>query len=688
MGRKSREMNPSAILATSIYTGLSALVRLARKRVDKRTRKYLESILTEWNEAKEEYRNNRRSSGKSRLDFSPIKNTEANLRRFFLKVLWHSTRRFGNKEFKRVYSWEEGTVGPLNALLNYLGARLRDLAMTRFPFPEPEKFQLRKYPDGTKLAVQKKYVSKYMKDGAVDTYWKAGYKGNRKYPTVMLAHPSLPGLDFVDMIRAHGVELVRQCFIHNVPRTEAHRYIRLLIYRLTPFLDYVYTDGKSGRNYFEPDADKELRILVQEIRSLFSGRVGRRESITRELDLDIPKPIVDILWNKVSDLIAKTQDKIERKKLSVILDHIDQGHIVARDIEKLFEQVLSISQKEGNNWHRILLSDFHHPKSLRSVVFAGDRMLDTPSSVLVVGELPVKGLGKRGQIDLTVFIRRNINGLILWTPVMIIEVKSKTSFDINLYALQTGKKTELPPALYAWKRSLTEDEWKTIIESNPDDRVLKQLNVYEKALLEETKGLFPVGVQSPMKLWKGVIVLDTDQEYSEVFQAFNTLLDELTTNILSQKSDMGKSRTQSLDSVVDKEKSPRVGLMLLKGERMSAFMEEQSKSLPVPVENPFKERVSDDRLLTHYISIPSAASFGNAAAWVDRNWHLLNHLYEVSQPLKSKLQVFWIDLLGDYPNDQLVKRRFGLEFLLKKKQITKVRYEKLTSLLEDTTFLN
>jgi len=681
-------MNPSAILTTSIYTGLSALVRLARKRVDKKTRKYFESILNQWSEAKEEYRNNRKSTGKSRLDFSPIKNTEANLRRFFLKILWHSTRRFGNKEFKRVYSWEEGTVGPLNALLNYLGARLRDLAMTRFPFPEPEKFQVRKYSDGTKVTVQKKYVSKYLQDGAESTYWKAGYKGNRKYPTVLLAHPTLPGLDFVDMIRAHGVELVRQCFIHNVPRSDAHRYIRLLIHRLTPFLDNIYTEGKSGRNYFEPDADKELRILVQEIRRLYSGRVGKRESITRELNLDIPKPTVNILWEKVGELIDQAQDKEERKKLSKILDHIDQGLIVNRDVEKLFEQVLALTQKEGNDWHRILLSDFHHPKSLRSVIFAGDRMLDTPSSVLIVGELPVTRFGGRGRIDLTVFIRRNIKGRVLWTPIMIIEVKSKTSFDFNLYAIQTGKKKELPPALYSWKRTLTQEEWDRIIESNPGDPVLKQLNAYEKALLEESKRMIPAGEKLPKKLWKGVIVLDTDQDYSEVFKAFHVLLDKLTTDILTQEYDSSESRTLYIESDDEQKVAPRVALMLLKGDILSTFIEEQSSAVSLSIENPFKERISDDRLLTQYISIPSSTSFGNAAAWISRNWHLLNHIEEVSQPLGSNLQVYWLDLLGDYPTDQLVKRRFGLDILLKKKQITRKRFEALTTILENITFLN
>jgi len=681
-------MNPSAILATSIYTGLSALVRLARKRVDKKTRKYLESILTHWSEAKEEYRNNRKKTGKLRLDFSPIKNAEANLRRFFLKILWYSTRRFGNKEFKRVYSWEEGTVGSLNALLNYLGARLRDLAMTRFPFPEPEKFQLRKYSDGTKLAIQKKYAPKYMKDGAVETYWKAGYKGNRKYPTVLLAHPSLPGLDFVDMIRAHGVELVRQCFIHNVPRSDTHRYIRLLIHRLTPFLDYVYTEGKSGRNYFEPDADKELRTLVQEIRTLYSGRVGKKQSITRKLNIDIPEPTVDIIWNKVIELITETHGKEAKKRYSKILDQIDQGLIVDRDAEKLFEQILSITQKEGNDWHRLLLSDFHHPKSLKSVIFAGDKMLDTLSSVLIVGELPVSGLEGRGLIDLTVFIRRNIKGHVLWIPFMIIEIKSKTSFDFNLYAVQKDKKKDCPPALYSWKRILTQDEWDKIVESDPDERVLKQLEAYENVLLKESRELIPTEVRLPKKIWKGVIVLDSTRDYSKVFNGSHFLLNELTNDILADELDMNKSRTLVLDSSDNDENTPRVALMLLKGKSVTSFIEEQSAAISLPFENPFKERVSDDRLLTQYISIPSSTSFGNAAAWVSRNWHLLNHIEEESHPPDKKLQVYWLDLLGDYPTSQLVKRRFGLDILLKKKQITRERYQSLTSLLDYITFIN
>jgi len=317
-------------------------------------------------------------------------------------------------------------------------------------------------------------------------------------------------------------------------------------------------------------------------------------------------------------------------------------------------------------------------------------MLDHPSSVLIVGELPVTGSVGKGSIDLVVFIRRNIKGLVMWTPVVIIEIKTKTSFDFNLFAVQTGKKKELPPTLYGWKRVLTKEEWERTIESkpNPDDRVLNQLLVYERALLEESKELIPASVRFPEKLWKGVIVLDTDQDYSEVFKAFHFLLKELTTEILTGTLGKNDSRALVLESKDENVVTPRVALMFLEDKKLDDILKEQSVVLSLPVEDPFKERISDERLLTQYISIPSSTSFGNAAAWTSRNWHLLNHIEEVSQLSKTKPQVYWIDLLGDYPTDQLKKRRFGLDTLLKRKQITRHRHCTLTTLLDSITFLN
>ncbi len=681
-------MHPNVILATAIYAGLTALVRLARRRTNKWTSTYLDSILTIWNETKSEFKRSRLGRGKLRLDFTPIRNAEANMRRLFLSILWHSTRRFGNKEFKRVYKWVEGTVGPLNALLNYLGARLRDLAMTKYPFPEPEFFQVRVYPDGTRLVIGKRDVAKYLQDDAKEVYWKAGYIGNRKHPTVLLAHPTLPGMDFVDMIRCHGMELVRQCFIHSVPRSEAHRYIRLLLHRLTPFLDYIYTEGKTGRDHFKPEADKELRALVLEIRSRYSRQVGQRKSITSSLGEDLPEPGVEFLDSKVQALLEKTRDAKEQERYQKVLDYIDQSIIVDRDIEKLYEHVRSLSQREGNEWHRVLLSDLHHPKSLRSVVFAGDTMLEKLSTVLAVGELPVTGHQGAGKVDITVFIRRSIKGQVFWTPVMVLEVKTKSAFDFNLYGVRHRKEsTGYPPALYAWKRSLSEAEWEMTAASPPIRQHMDQLQAYERALLGECRNMIPDQVRLPKSLWKGVIALDSNQDYEEVFRAFNTLLEDLISDVGSNDLETAKPLAYALGPETDTT-PPRLGLFLEPGDDLRKFIAETSPPVSLQIEDPFTERVSDDRLLTLYIPVSSPTSSGNAAAWVSKNWHLLNHIEEVTRRRAALPDVYWLDLLGDYRTSQLVRRRFGLDALLKKRQITKRAHSRLTTLLESIAFID
>ncbi|MDF1538480.1 MAG: hypothetical protein P1Q69_06220, partial [Candidatus Thorarchaeota archaeon] len=432
----------------------------------------------------------------------------------------------------------------------YAGARLRDLAMTLYPFPQPQAFHVREYSDGSKKILTKNEADNTPDDGAKKTYWRYGYIEKGMETPVFLSHPTLPGMDFVDMIRVHCVELCRQCFIYHVPMLEAHRYIRLLIHRLRPFLDWVYTDGNEGRRSFNPDADYELRNIVLEIRSLYrkrsrirqraSQRYGEvatsvslegirgkaidhlekstdmkeREFLLRLLDYldtalitekDEIKDHVEKIREDILDQLRRTSDKVSQDALQKILalttidslDFQDQktpfeqirerimthiakttdptqrvifldlldsldlkmGYVVYRDIEKLIDQIQALSQRQGNEWHRILFSDLHHPVSLRQVVFSGDKLLDSLSSILVVAELPIAR--HSGKIDLTIFVRRDVEGRILWTPVMILEVKTKTAFDFNLYGFQLKRKKErtVTPVFYAWKRTLDDEEW-------------------------------------------------------------------------------------------------------------------------------------------------------------------------------------------------------------------------------------
>ncbi len=660
--------------------GLVSLVRLASKRTNEKTLKHYISIKKMWQKAREHLE---QTIAKT-IDFSSV---EPNMRNQFLGIVWSSTRRFGNREFKRVYSWFEGTVGPLNALLNYAGARLRDLAMTRYPFPEPESFQIRKYSDGRKKILSKEEAERLGSDDAVKTYWKGGYRRRGKSPLILLAHPTLPELDFVDMIRAHMVELCRQCFIHNVPRSDAYRYINLLIHRLQPFLDWVYTDGEQGRPYFNRYSDHELREIVQEIRTLYGKRTGKEKSVTKGLDApDTPILSIEEFREKVEKLRDTTDSKKERKVFSEILNHIDEGNIEQRDVEKVIDQVLALSSREGNEWHRILLSDLHHPKSLKQVVFAGDTMLDEPSSILIVGELPVSK--RKGQVDLVIFVRREVSGRVIWTPVMILEIKTKTSFDYNLYGLRTNNKNvkDYAPSLYSWKRTKTEDEWNEIFTSDPHPRTLDQLDAYETEVLSEYQQVAPLDTTPPKSLWKGVVVLDTDQSPLEVFEGFQDLLDDLVTKITSDLLDISQTTAYSLDSSVTM-KIPRVATILTPGDGPVELLNETCAPESLLVDDPFSERVSDDRLLTLYVPVSSPTSSGNAAAWISKNWHLLNHIQECTTSSKDT-EIHWVDLMGDYPSEQLTKKRFGLYALLMEGRINKRRYASLDGLIDKIRFID
>jgi len=680
--RKRMKTDPNTVLSNAIYMGLVALIRLARNRTSKKTRRYYNSIEKMWQKARAAYEN----QNKRYRDFLLIQNAEPNMRGQFLKFVWSSTRRFGNRETKRAYSWLEGSVGTLNSLLNYAGARLRDLAMTLYPFPEPVKFEVRKYSDGSKETFTMKEAEKIKNDGAIKTYYKFGFERKGKLPRVCLSHPTLAGLDFVDMIRAHCVELCRQCFIYEVPMTEAHRYIRLLIHQLKPFLEWVYSGGKRGRNNFNPNADAELRKIVLEIRSLYQKRSKTRKRISHKNQVGL-EPTIELVKKKAEAEKKKTTDPYEIEALQKILDHIDTEDIVVRDIEKLVEQVQEFNKRAGNEWHRVLLSDLHHPVSLKQVVSFGDKLLDTPSSVLIVAELPVAN--HSGKVDLTIFIRRELARKGIWTPVMVLEVKTKAGFNFNLFGMHIKRKREsaVTPAFYAWKRALDDNEWNSIITSGPDSSAVSQLNEYTHALLSEYKQLVPHDSNHPTSLWKGVIVLDSDQDASDVFPAFQYLLDDLTTGLVNQlvQQDAISITPEPLNSGLA---DPRIGLLVAPSSGPDELLNEMTVPTLLPEDNPFAERAPDDRTLTLYVPIDSPTSSGKTAARLSTNWHLLHHIKECIDISPDHTKTIWLDLIGDHGSKELVEKRFGIRKLFHENKISTKTYDQLTNTLRDIKFIN
>ena len=686
MKLQSQESRPNVILADAIYTGLSALVRLAQKRKNRRTIEFYKRLVSNWSEVQ---RKSKAITMNDSLDSFSVQDKEPVLRRLFLQMLWHSTEPYGNKEFKRVYSWREGTVGPLNSLLNIAGAALRDILVPRYYFPEPQMYQVRKYPDGTKKIIPKTVADKFPIEKQVKTYLRAGYRGNSKCPRILLRHPTLPALDFSDMVRAHLVELCRQCFIHGVPRSESQRYIRLLIHRLIPFLDWVYTRGKVGRKNFCPEADKELRKIVLEIRAKFSRQIGVGERISKQIDSFETNLGTGFLKKRIQTIQDSTEVDSVKKRCGVILKHIKHGVVTDTDISKFIQEVTRKTQQEGIDWHRVLLSGYSQPRSLKEAVFAGDNLLQTLSGIQWLAEVPVVGGQEAGKIDLVLFVRiKRSGGQHIWTPVMILEVKSKTGFNFNLYGKRprTKKKNVYVPVLTSWKTPLNESEWNSMLKSKPPTEHLDQLDAYEQTLLSEYNLLVsdPVELKS---LWKGVVTLDVSQDYESTKTAFDNLV-ELIASKLSAGEFRGQWKTVTIASKHHDEPTPRITVTMTPSLGPGHLLKQLSYPERIHHEDPFVERIEDRMFFTQYISVSSPTSSGKSAAWLAKNWHLLNHLAELEETEPSEPSLLWIDLIGDYSDERMVNIRFRLDRLKEESLISPVEYNRLDSLLKRIKFVS
>jgi hypothetical protein len=685
LGRKTQDFRPNAVLATAIYSGLSALVWLASKRKNRQTVAIYEKIKNIWTSVQENKQADRASGSH---DFSSVQKIESSLRKLNFQILWQSTKRYGNKENKRVYSWKEGTIGELNSLLNYAGATLRDVVVPRYPFPATQLYEVRVLQDGTEQVFPKDVADRVPTVDEAKSYLRTGYRGNSKSPRVLLTHPTLPAMDFGDMIRAHLIELCRQCFIHCVPRTESHRYIRLLIHRLTPFLDWVYTQGKTGRKNFAPDADRELRKIVLEIRNNYSRHIGTRKRISEQIE-DVPQNFgIEAFKDQVEEIQQKTSDSHTKKKCKTILQHIQRGIVTYRELENFIEEITKKVQQEGNKWHRVLLSGFPQPRSLKEAIFAGDHLLQTPSEFQYLAEVPVTGTEGFGKIDLVLFVRIRGRGCHVWTPIIILEVKTKAGFNFNLFGKRprTKKPRVFVPVLNAWKEPLRKTEWEATLGSVPPTVHLDQIDAYENALLSDYHTLIgeTIGFK---KLWKGVVTVDASQEYEGTKRVFDHLLADLANRVLKEEF-KGQWKTLKFKEKSTEESAPRVAITMTPAQGPVHVLRSINPLKTVLFEDPFKDRIEDDIFFTQYISLSSPVSSGKSAAWLAKNWHLLSHLTELEQSSPTDTSLVWIDLIGDFPTKKLIEKRFGLDELKKNKLIANSEYRRLKRLLERIVFVS
>ena len=686
--RRSYPEHPNRVLASSLYPGLAALTRLAKRNVStiEIVQSNFEGIEKMWEETREELKKLRE---RGINDLTPLFNNEPNMRKNYLRMVWYSTVPYGNTEFKRVYRWSQGTIGPINGLLNFAGSQLRTLAMTRFPFPRPSYFQIRKSKGKIQTLPRVTALKHPVKKGQ-KTQWISIYPGNRRHPDVRVRHPTLPELDFVDMIRAHAVELCRQCFIHNVPQDVAHQKIRLLIHRLTPFLEWKYTEGEHGRKEFSIEADQVLRKIVLELRASYSRRIGKTTRPSQKGRDDKPNTVtVDLFEEQALQALRRDSSKTMKESVEDLRNNIRKNRITSTDAKDLVNESLRISSIEGNKWHRVLGNIAYQPNSLAEVVFYGDKHHRERTNILIAHEVPVATPDGYGVADIVVFVRHKVGGPAIWVPVMVLDIKTKTGIDWNLFGKEprTEKTKTRVPLFNLVKRKLTNKEWDFVHESMPTGRNIKQLKAYREGLLRDFKKLISHKELIPNTLWTGIIALDSAQSYEDVVDTLPWLIKDTLEDLRTGNVKEDSRTVYYFQSKNDIDHSPRLALFLPSKKGPHDLLR---GSVPLPeivVDDPFAQRVKDDRDFVLYLTVDSPVSSGVSAAWAARNWHLLHHLLQLKGQTEGS-QIIWIDLMGLLHSERTVLTRLRLTSALSPKGIKRRVMEKFRKLVESIEFVN
>jgi hypothetical protein len=397
-------IHPNRVMARAILTGLSTTVELMRIIKTQETQHQYELSKKKLKEVKKAYD----ASKKTRKpDFSPITKAEPSIRENFLAMLSEKASKFGNIEVVRVYDPRD-TIRRLNQGYNRAGGVIRNFNACWYDFPNTEQFGYRKGKDGRKIRI-------------------TGYFGPST-GKVQTKHCDNPSLDFGDVNREHLRLLNTWSFIYQVPLNDAHAYFRLFYLRVKPYMDYIYSERRSGLPGFEKGAWELLSNLKQEMGALYPVRNGEESFVTRRIVFPTSKYTVSFIKTSL-----KKSSNVTEEDKDWTLKLINEGIIRNRDVTRISQTVQQITRKRGSREHENFQKCFSGSRDINDIILSGDEMTDNPEFILV-SELNLNTEFGKGRLDLGLFAR--VSSLDRRSthhrPVMAIEIKTSSGSNYSI----------------------------------------------------------------------------------------------------------------------------------------------------------------------------------------------------------------------------------------------------------------
>jgi len=637
---KPNPVHPERVISRAVQAGLSISVELQRKISNKATRRHYESSQRSWTINRQAYHLTK--------DYPYILKAEPLVRDNNRKILFERSARFGFTEVSRQKN-SDGTVGPINQRLNVCGAALREFAQCEYQFPEPSDYGTQTYAlssDSIEFRV-------------------AGYDGSSFGPKIVLAHPDLPSMDFGDAVRSHNEFIAAFCAVHDVSVPETTRYSNLFLLLVRPYLDYLYSEYKTGKPGFQKgvfNALRQIKVLVKN--AGFQPAMYKDRRVSRNQEFNSPVVKLEFFDDQIKDAesIYGSEHPLvtELKRLrtggvkrTYALDEPEERCLTKNDVEYIRERAVQRSVLTGSIFHRRIAALFPSPWRINDVIFNGDRYAQ--DKYVIVSELPVVMKNGVVKLDLVLFERTisEDGKSVYWEPRCVFEIKTRKAqgwWIEPVFKRSEARTVQRVVSEFPMDDLPLDDEmWDAIINSTPRPSTQDQLNVYVRALV----GVFQQATKrEPGNILTGTIVIDSTSDLDSVRKTMEQLI------LFSYEKIRGR-RHRINRMVFEPKQDDRIALVVHEQEPPARNDIDVMKTPWGPVYTPFKGKKDSKREFVLYLSGKSNTSGGQSAAWHARYHHGLQMLYNIQETSKTT-DFVWIDLADQFIDPRLAEARLRL----------------------------
>ncbi|RDE16107.1 MAG: hypothetical protein C4K48_02380 [Candidatus Thorarchaeota archaeon] len=633
--RKVMPVHPNLVLTRALKTALSTAVYLQRALKNKNTAHLYDSSRRSLRRAERRYL---RLKAHGAAHYTHLARAEHTIRKNSLQMLFENAAAYENRETRRVKSSDK-TVGPLNQRLNIGGAALRDFGMTMFPFPD--QVPLRGSPDVT-----------------------YGYPEDSLCHEVVPIH-NIPELDFIDACRQHMQVLTTWCYVFDVPLNDTAKYANLFLLRARPYLERIYSENRYGEPGFREGTIRILRELKDDIARHYRVRSGDTPTVTSASEHREPEYSTDFFRDQMREareqgIVSGAMDEVDRILAggSIIKTMPDEETLEERpapcltdeDVRYIWQRLFELSGQKGSQVHRQITSLFPSHWNIGRAIRFGDE-LGGEDGYLLCSEIPIDTRLGKGRIDL-VLLRRVVtpDGLnVFWKPVFILDIKTRQGYSWDLghetRESKSRRRHGLPlreiPEFIISERAFDDIEWRALLEGNPTDTAVTQVDAYAAAAAEAYQEISQT--EKPAAILKGTLLVDA----SDDIRLIRSVVRSFVIAVFERAAELDDKIPRTLFSVTVNERVPRAAIVLHEQQNPEPSQLVSFPAPIVPMQDPFEMLVQTDRDFTLYLSAEPPTSGGTSAAWISKYYHGLEYVNEWKNRT-GKSNILWIDLADEF----------------------------------------